>query len=492
MALRFYNTLTRSLQRFEPLKEGRVGLYACGPTVYQLPHIGNYRTFLFNDILHRYLEWKGYDVTFVMNLTDVDDRIIGRARDEGTSIEEYVRPHIDGFVEELHALGVRDADVYPRATENIDAMTGLVARLLENGHAYRTGDGSVFFDISSFDAYGKLSRIPLDEVRQGERVSTDDYEKADARDFALWKGVKQEDRDVEAVWKAPWGHGRPGWHLECSAMSMAHLGETFDIHTGGEDLVFPHHEDEIAQSEGATGKPFVRFWLHARHLLMETEKMSKSLGNVVRLGDVFHAGYSPAATRYLLLSAHYRKELRFSWEGLDDGRAAMRRILDFRDRLAATPADDAADPSGLPAIADRALTAFEEGLDDDLNVPAALGALFTFIRETNAALDAAGGPVPADDLERAREALASMDDVLGLIELADRDAEPDEDLAAWVEGKLEERQQARVERDFTRADAIRDELAEAGVVVEDTPEGARWKLADTASVGDDSRGTEDG
>ena len=496
MPLSFYNTLTRSLEEFRPLEEGRVGLYACGPTVYQLPHIGNYRTFLFNDVLHRYLEWKGYEVRFVMNLTDVDDKIIRNAHEAGVTIDEYTAPHIEGFLHELQRLGARAADVYPRATESIDAMRHLVDRLLANGHAYTTEDGSVFFDISSFDDYGKLSRIPLDEVRAGERVAEDAYEKADARDFALWKGVKDVDREVGAVWEGPGGHGaegdgvegdgvegegvalpgRPGWHLECSAMSMQHLGETFDIHTGGEDLVFPHHEDEIAQSEGATGKPFVRYWLHARHLMLETEKMSKSLGNVVRLGDVLEAGYSPAAVRYLLMTAHYRRELRFSWDGLDDARAAIRRITDFRDRLEAVATADDAPASDLPAIADRALAAFEAGMDDDLNTPAALAALFTFVRETNAALDR--GAVRPADLQRTRDALAAMDDVLGILELVDRDSGPDEELAAWVEQKLADRQQARKDRDFARADAIRDELVEAGIVVEDTPQGARWKLAD--------------
>ncbi|MFO7895273.1 MAG: cysteine--tRNA ligase [Longimicrobiales bacterium] len=496
MALTLYNTLTRSKEAFVPLEEGKVGIYACGPTVYQLPHIGNYRTFLFNDILHRYLEWKGFDVTFVMNLTDVDDKIIGRALEEGVAIEEYVEPYIDGFLAELHRLGIRDADIYPRATDSIDAMTDLVEKLLERGHAYRVEDGSIFYDISSFDNYGKLSRIPLEDVKQGERVSSDEYEKEDARDFALWKGVKKEDREVRAVWDGPWGSaGRPGWHLECSAMSMAHLGETFDIHTGGEDLVFPHHEDEIAQSEGATGKPFVRYWLHARHLLMETEKMSKSLGNVVRLGDVFHADYPAAAVRYLLMSAHYRKELRFSWESLDDARAAVRRLTDFRDRLDATLAPGAdgdgseqpgsGDGAGtsvggadLAPIADRALTDFEAALDDDLNVPAGFGALFTFVRETNTALDEAAGMAAPDQVAAALAALDSMDDVFGILELVDRDADSDEELAAWVEQKLAQRRQAREDRDFQRADAIRDELADAGIVVEDTPQGARWKKAE--------------
>ncbi len=487
MALRFYNTLTRAVEPFAPLHEGRVGLYACGPTVYQLPHVGNYRTFLFDDLLHRYLEWKGYDVRYVMNLTDVDDKIIANARAAGVPIAEYTTPYIDGFMKELERLGVRPADVYPRATASLDAMRGLVERLVENGHAYRADDGSVYYDISSFGGYGKLSRIPLDEVRQGERVATDEYEKADARDFALWKAAKEVDREVGAAWASPWGEGRPGWHLECSAMSMAHLGETFDIHTGGEDLVFPHHEDEIAQSEGATGRPFVRYWLHARHLMMDTEKMSKSLGNVVRVTDILDAGYPPVALRYLLVSAHYRKELRFSYDALDDARAATRRILDFRDRLtdAALAASGAGDDSaavrlpdaGLPALADAAVAGFEAGLDDDLNTPAALAALFTFIRQVNAALDGVGAVAP-DALERASSALSSMDDVLGILELADRREGPAEALVARVEGLIADRQQARKDRDFARADAIRDEIAAMGVILEDTPQGPRWKPAD--------------
>jgi cysteinyl-tRNA synthetase len=480
MPLTFYNTLSRQLEEFRPLEDGRVGVYACGPTVYQLPHIGNYRTFVFNDLLHRYLAWKGYEVRFVMNLTDVDDKIIDRARAAGARIQDYVAPYIDGFLEETRRLGIEPADAYPRATDHLDEMTGLVQRLLDRGHAYQTSDGSIFYDISSFPDYGKLSRIPLDEVRSGERVADDEYGKDDARDFALWKSAKDADRDVGAVWPAPWGEGRPGWHLECSAMSMAHLGETFDIHAGGEDLVFPHHEDEIAQSEGATGKPFARFWLHARHLMMDTEKMSKSRGNVVRLDDITAAGYAPAAIRFLLVSAHYRKELSFSYDALDDARAAVRRIIDFADRLDRATTDPGAPPSDLPGLADTALDAFEHGLDDDLNTPAGLAALFTFIRHVNAALDRHTA-VPPDDLQRARDALRSMDLVLGVLDLARRDAGPDPDLAAWAEQKLAERQQARADRDFHRADAIRAELSDAGILVEDTPAGPRWKLAEPAA-----------
>jgi cysteinyl-tRNA synthetase len=476
MTLTFYNTLSRRLEEFCPLVEGRAGVYACGPTVYQLPHVGNYRTFVFNDILHRYLVWKGYEVRFVMNLTDVDDKIIERARAAGARIQDYVSPYIEGFLTEIRQLGILPAHAYPRATEHIDDMTGLVQRLLDAGHAYTTGDGSVFFDISSFEDYGKLSRIPLDEVRSGERVAADEYGKDDARDFALWKGAKDADEEAGAVWPSPWGAGRPGWHLECSAMSMAHLGETFDIHTGGEDLVFPHHEDEIAQSEGATGKTFARFWLHARHLMLESEKMSKSRGNVVGLGDILDAGYSPAAVRYLLLSGHYRKELTFSHDALDDARAAVRRIADFADRLGRAETDAGAPPSDLRETAEAALTAFEQGLDDDLNTPAGIAALFTFIRQVNAALDRAGAVSP-EDLQHARDALLSMDHVLGILELVRRDTGPDPELAAWVEEKLADRQQARADRDFARADAIRDELAQGGIMIEDTAQGPRWKVA---------------
>ncbi len=489
MSLRFYDTLSRGLRDFEPIEPGRVGFYACGPTVYQLPHIGNYRSFLFYDLLHRTLEWKGFEVRFVMNLTDVDDRIIEKAAAAGRTVREYTDPHVRGFMEELETLGFRPADDYPRATESIDAMADLVERLIARGHAYATEDGSIFYDISSFDRYGRLSRIPLDEVRAGDRVADDSYDKADARDFALWKAPKGPDAAVGAVWDGPRvdggrAPGRPGWHLECSAMSMSRLGETFDIHTGGEDLVFPHHEDEIAQSEGATGKPFVRYWLHARHLLLDAEKMSKSVGNIVGLADVLDAGYAPAVVRYLLLSAHYRKELSFSWDALDDARAAVRRLTDFGDRLAdapTTPAADDADDAGLTDIAARALAAFEHALDDDLNTPAALAALFTFVRETNAALDRAR-TVPADQLRDARDALGSMDDVLGVLALAAAGSGADDDLAAWVEERLAARQQARKDRDFDRADAIRDEIAAAGILVEDTPRGPRWKVDDARAA----------
>ncbi|HWV57051.1 MAG TPA: cysteine--tRNA ligase, partial [Longimicrobiales bacterium] len=358
MALRFYNTLTRRLEPFTPLEPGYVRVYACGPTVYQAPHIGNYRTFLFNDLLHRYLRWKGFDVKFVMNITDVDDRIIEKSLQAGTTIDEFTAPHIQGFQEELRTLGILPPAAMPRATRHIDHMIELVQKLLDRGHAYLV-DGSVFYDISSFPDYGKLSRIPLDQVRTGERVASDRYGKEDARDFALWKPAKEEDRQVGAAWPSPWGEGRPGWHLECSAMSMAELGESFDIHAGGEDLVFPHHEDEIAQSEGATGKPFARYWLHTKHLLINAEKMSKSAAGAVTLAELLRAGHSPADVRFLLLSAHYRKELNFSDAALADARAALRRLTDFDDRLNRTAPGDDDYPATLTELANAALVGFE-------------------------------------------------------------------------------------------------------------------------------------
>ncbi|HEY0674201.1 MAG TPA: cysteine--tRNA ligase [Longimicrobiales bacterium] len=482
MALQFFNTLTRKVEEFQPLDGKRVGVYACGPTVYRPQHVGNYRTFIFNDLLHRYLEWKGFDVKFVMNLTDVEDKIIEAAHQQSVKIDQVTAPVTRAFLQDLAALAIRPVDVHPRATEKIPEMIDIISRLIERGHAYES-DGSVYFAIGSFPGYGKLSRIELQDVRSGAGLQTrerggidaDEYEKEDARDFALWKAAKDIDRAAGAAWRTPWGEGRPGWHIECSAMSMAELGETFDIHTGGEDLIFPHHEDEIAQSEGATGKPFVRYWLHVKHLLVNGEKMSKSKRNDYKLHELVERGYTEAAIRYLLLSAHYRKELNFTFEGLDDAQAALRRLVDFADRLSAT-SPSAADSSELTQVAQHALAAFEAGLDDDLNTPEALAALFTFVREANAALDR--GLAAKQGLADARAALERMDDVLGFIELARRLAKNvNADLAAWVEEKIAARQAARGRRDFAGADAIRAELTAAGVVVEDTPQGPRWKKA---------------
>jgi cysteinyl-tRNA synthetase len=482
MSIRFQNTLTRSLEPFTPLQPPKVGIYACGPTVYLPPHIGNFRTFVFNDLLHRYLEWKGFDVTFVMNLTDVEDKIIAGAADRGVSIGDVTGPMIDAFFADLGTLGIRPADAYPRATEHVDEMLDIIRRLIDNGHAYRTADGSIYFDISSFPQYGRLARIEAESIRTGAGLSAraggidaDEYEKADARDFALWKSAKDVDRQVGAAWETPWGTGRPGWHIECSAMSMAALGASFDIHTGGEDLVFPHHDDEIAQSEGATGRQFARYWLHVKHLLVNGEKMSKSKGNVYTIDELLAKGYTASSIRYLLLSAQYRKELNFSFDGLDTARTAIQRVLAFERRLAEAGAAADAPLSQLHDIAARALRDFEAALDDDLNTPNALAALFNFVREANAELDRDAG-VSRDALDAARAALRSMDEVLGFIALARAESEDvDTELAAWADDMIRQRQEARASRDFAAADRIRDELTAAGITVEDTPRGPRWK-----------------
>jgi cysteinyl-tRNA synthetase len=491
MGLRLHNTLTRRLEPFEPLHEGRVGVYACGPTIYGHAHIGNFRSFLFYDLVHRTLEWLGYDVRFVMNFTDVDDKTIRAARERGMTLGTYTAPFADAMLDASDALGLRRADLYPRATAYVEPMIALVEALLERGYAYATDDGSVWYDISAFEEYGRLSGRDLDQARQGERVAADEYGKDDVRDFALWKGVKPEDEEVGAAWDAPWGRGRPGWHLECSAMAIHEVGETLDLHLGGEDLIFPHHEDEIAQSEGATGKPFARFWLHVKHLRVEGEKMSKSAGNFVTVRDLLDEGMEPAAIRHLLLSAHYRSELNFTREGLQASARAVARLLDFDarldERLRAVEASGAKERDGggdaLAAAVDRARASFTEALLDDLNVAGALAALFVFLNEANRELDrvaeseaaVAGASVPMAGLADARHLLDDMDQVLGLLELGRRGRAVDTELAAWVEGRIADRVAARAARDWSEADAIRDELAAKGIVLEDSASGTRWK-----------------
>jgi cysteinyl-tRNA synthetase len=478
MPLQFYNTLTRRLEEFVPLREGRVGMYTCGPTIYAPPHIGNLRTFFFADVLHRYLEYRGYQVRFVMNLTDVDDKTIRGANQEGVPLGEYTEPFADVLFDNFRTLGIASADVYPRATHYVDGMIDLIRRLEERGIAYAV-EGSVYFDISKFPEYGKLSKVDLDAGRRGERVVADEYEKGDARDFALWKAAKPEDEAVGAVWDTPWGRGRPGWHIECSVMSMQELGETFDIHCGGVDLTFPHHEDEIAQSEGATGKEFVRYWLHGEFLQMDGEKMAKSVGNVANLEDLVGQGVRPSSIRYLFLTAHYRSKLNFSMEGLAAAAEAVRRVRDTRNRLREHPAvlhPGADDVPVLHRSADAALARFAEAMDDDLNTSVALAALHTFVPEVNARLDGLGTrPISEAERDAALAVFERIDSVFVFVELADREDVVDPELAAWVEERIEARQAARKARDFAQSDAIRDELAGRGIVVEDTPQGPRWK-----------------
>ena len=474
MGLRLFNTVSRRLEPFEPLNPGRVGIYGCGPTLYAPVHIGNFRTFLFYDLIHRYLEWKGLEVHFVMNFTDVDDKTIRAARASGTSLPEYTAPYLDAVLEESDALGVRRFDSYPRATEYIEQMIELVQRLLDRGLAYATPDGSVFYDISAFPDYGRLSGRDLEEGRTGDRVADDDYGKDDVRDFAIWKGVKEEDEEVGAAWDAPWGRGRPGWHLECSVMALSEVGETVDLHLGGEDLIFPHHEDEIAQSEGATGKPFVRQWVHAKHLRVDGRKMSKSLGNFVRVRDLLDEGVPPAAIRHQLLSAQYRTELNFTREGLDASTRAVDRLLNLESRLSVHPESEDAPVTELSAASEETVAAFTRAMDDDLNVSEGIAALFGFLSRCNSILDA--NPVLKES-ERAGglAVLESLDDVLGFLEVGRRARVVDSELREWVEERIGARASARVERDWSAADAIRDELAGRGITLEDGPSGTRWK-----------------
>jgi cysteinyl-tRNA synthetase len=475
MSLKVFNTATRSLDEFVPLREGEVRVYACGPTIYNHAHIGNFRTFLFFDLVHRYLEWSGYDVRFVMNLTDVDDKVIEAALGDGSSIDDYTGPFGDAFLEDCRTVGIRPVDSYPRATRYIKPMVDFVERLVERGHAYAAEDGAVYYSIASFPGYGRLKGIDTSTLKVGARVDNDEYEKEDARDFALWKPATPEDEQVGAAWDSPWGRGRPGWHLECSVMSITELGETLDMHLGGEDLIFPHHENEIAQSEGATGKPFVRYWLHAKHLFVEGRKMSKSLGNFIRVRELLEEGHDPAAIRHALISSHYRGDLNFTRQGLLGSRTAVQRLLDFEARLEAVVPEESASDSALPALAATLLESFRRAMDNDLNSADGLASLFVFVSGGNAALDAQGA-VRKADRDTALDALRSVDQVLGLLEVAHASRAVDADLAVWVEQKIVDRAAARASRDFAAADAIRDELAARNIVLEDGAGGTRWKV----------------
>jgi cysteinyl-tRNA synthetase len=475
MSLKVYNTATRSVDKFEPLEQGRVRVYACGPTIYGHAHIGNFRSFLFFDLVHRYLDWCDYEVCFVMNLTDVDDKVIEAASREGVSLEEHTRPFGEVFLADSTVLGIRPADVYPRATKYIDRMVDFVKRLVASENAYSADDGAVYFAIDSFSAYGKLKGIDTSTLKVGARVDHDEYDKEDARDFALWKAATEEDETVGAAWDSPWGRGRPGWHLECSVMSMTELGDTLDMHLGGEDLIFPHHENEIAQSEAATGRPFVRNWLHVKHLFVEGQKMSKSLGNFVTLRELLDEGYDPASIRHLLISSHYRGELNFTRQGLQASGSAVQRLLDFEHRLEEVPINDLTKESQLPDLARSALDSFKMAMDNDFNSADALAAIFILVSEVNAELDLRPAIIGADR-DQVLNALRSMDGVLGLLEVAHTSRVVDDEVTAWVERKLEERAKARANGEYAAADVIRKELEERGILVEDGPTGTRWKV----------------
>jgi cysteinyl-tRNA synthetase len=465
-SMQLYNTLTRRVEPFSPAEGITVRMYTCGPTVYNPAHLGNFRTFLFEDLLRRVLRLRGWQLRQVMNLTDVDDKIIARAVAQGKTIREVTEPVTETFHRDREYLRIERAEVYPKATEHIPEMIALVERLMARGLAYQAEDRSVYFAIARFQGYGKLSRLDTRQIRAGARVAADDYNKEDVRDFALWKAAKPEDEATGASWPSPWGRGRPGWHLECSAMAKRYLGDTLDIHAGGVDLIFPHHEDEIAQSEGSNGVPFARFWCHGEFLLTEGAKMAKRVGNVAGVEDLRAAGISAAAVRHFMFSVHYRKQLNLTDESLEASSHAVRRIGDFAERLANATGGTAA----MKAIAAELESTATAAFYDDLNAPEAVGALFEFIRKVNAELDVAG----QDDigLAEARRAFALVDGVLDLVPL---ESEVDPGLATWVEERLGARRAARGRRDFAAADAIRGELETRGIAIEDTPQGTRWK-----------------
>ncbi|MEO5884961.1 MAG: cysteine--tRNA ligase [Candidatus Limnocylindrales bacterium] len=462
MTVRLLDTLTGESRPLTPLRDDRVGIYSCGPTVYGPAHIGNFRSFLFADLLVRHLRWRGFAVRWVMNITDIDDKIIKGAAATGLSIGELADRYLTRFLADADALRMTRPDVLPRATDHIDRIVELITTLEARGHAYRTDDGSIFFRISSWPAYGRLARLDPDQLRVGERVEADEYAKDDVRDFALWKAAKPG----EPSYATSIGEGRPGWHIECSAMSMAHLGGSFDIHTGGIDLIFPHHEDEIAQSEAATGQPFVGTWLHCAHLQMGGAKMAKSTGNIARVSELLDSGVSPRALRYALIAVNYRASLSHSDESLAAAGAALDRLDSFVASLEAYHEDRAPD-AALPELLDDARAAFGAALDDDLNISAGLGAIFDLVREVNRRIEARA--LSTDDAGLVLAALRDLDQVLAIL------PEASDGLSAGLQALVDERAMARADRDWAASDRLRDELAAHGISVEDTRDGQRWR-----------------
>ncbi len=468
MTLRLHNTLTGTKDAFEPINAGHVGMYTCGPTVWNYAHVGNLRAFLAYDLIRRHLQVSGYDVTHVMNLTDIDDRILDQAMHAGVTIGEYVKPYVAAFFEDMGALRAQPATHYPRATEHIPEMIEMISELIENQNAY-IADGDVYFRIASFPAYGALSHLDRSGLKPGVRVATDKYDKESVSDFALWKKAQPMDETLGAAWDAPFGRGRPGWHIECSAMSKRYLGKTLDVHAGGVDLMFPHHENEIAQSEAANHKQFARFWLHSEHLADATgQKMSKSAGGFTTLRDLSGAGHDPVAVRFFLLAAaHYRSRLRLSAEALHAAAEQVRRLREFAERVYRSAPAGARDDENLLRRIAEVRAGYREALDDDLNLPQGVGLVFELVREANAALDA--GKVG----ERGRHGLLGLiDDFDAHLDVV-RSEEPG--LAQEVERLIAEREAARKGRDFSRADQIREELREKGIALEDSKEGVRWR-----------------
>lgn len=459
MSFRIQNTLTRQLEEFAPREAGHARMYTCGPTVYNFAHIGNFRAYVFEDLLRRWLKFKGYRVTQVMNLTDVDDKTIRDSQKAGKPLREFTAEYARAFFEDVRALNIEPAEHYPAATDHVPEMIAIIQTLMDKGYAYRSEDGSIYFSIAKWPAYGKLAHLDREGMRAGVRIASDEYDKENVADFALWKAWDEKDGAV--AWDSPWGRGRPGWHIECTAMSIKYLGPSFDIHTGGIDNVFPHHEDEIAQSEAATGQPFATYWLHCAHLMVEGQKMSKSRGNFHTLRDVLARGYSGREVRYELLATHYRAPLNFTFASLDAARTALRRVDEFTARLAEAAGRDRA--GALPGWAQAAADRFEAAMDEDLNVSAALAALFDCIREGNAVMDAK--LLAAADAAAVRALFARWHGALGVLE------RPAAAVPAEVQALLERRHAARVAKDWKQSDALRDEIAALGWLVKDTPKG---------------------
>jgi cysteinyl-tRNA synthetase len=458
--MRFYNTLTRRLEEFREIEKGKIGLYTCGPTVYDYPHIGNYRSYVFEDLVKRFFLFSGFRVRHVMNITDIDDKTIRKAGELGLPLADVTRKYIAAFHADLRTLNILPADVYPRATEHIPEMLQLVSTLMAKGFAYEK-EGSVYFSIERFKEYGRLANIDRGNLRTGAAVDADEYEKEAVQDFVLWKGKKPG----EPFWPAPFGEGRPGWHIECSAMSMKYLGPHFDIHMGGVDNIFPHHENEIAQSECANGEAFVNYWLHCQHLIIDNKKMSKSLGNFFTLADLLQRGADPLALRYLLISTHYRKLLNFTLDGLEMAGQALQRVKNFVFSLKNVEAEGEADPKLAEAIAAN-LKSFTESMADDFNVSGALGVMFDLIAEVNPRMNALTRADAANILAYVERVNA----VLGVLEPEDEGP-----LDAEIEARIALREKARREKDFARADEIRAELKKQGIVLLDTPGGVKWK-----------------
>ena len=461
----FFNTLTRKKEVFTPLEAGKVKMYTCGPTVYDYAHIGNFRAFLFEDLLKRWLMQRGFKVMHVMNLTDIDDKTIKGSQKQQVPLRQFTDFYVKAFFEDIKVLNIQPADVYPRATDFVSEMVDLIKTLMIKGIAYKGEDGSIYYSVCKFPNYGKLSKIKVDELKTGARVNQDEYEKEEAQDFALWKAWTPEDGDV--FWETELGKGRPGWHIECSAMSMKYLGETFDIHCGGVDNMFPHHENEIAQSEAATGKKFVDYWLHNEHLLVEGKKMAKRLGNFYTLRDLLAKGYDPIAIRYLLMSTHYRQQFNFTFEGLDSAKGAVDRLRNLVRRLHDVEGDK--DSKGTVATLTAKLEAcFGGSMDEDLDIGTALASLFDFVREINNLLDA--NMMSKFEASEVGGLMMLLDEVLGVI----GKVEVEEALTADIDAMVQRREAARKAKNWKEADEIRSQLKAMGIVLEDTAQGVRW------------------